>query len=322
MKKNFKKLVTVLVALLCAFCLALSATGCGELGFDLGGIFGDGDGSIDNSDSPQTTDGDNTDGEQNNTDDEQNNTDGEQNNADNDKESDKEETYEFSVSLCVANAENALEQFCPPETMALYAQFIGADGVYQERFDDNGIATKQLNGEYRVSIMGMPESYTYDPNGLTVDNENSHLTIELLPVATYTDNNGALGRSEYSCIRLESVGTYKVTLSSWDDIIYFEFYPPQAGTYTIESIADASADEINPKVEWTISTAAFKYNWHTPGDGEWGSVGTYTKNFNVSLSISDYDVGNVLTLALSAQHIDNLFPVEYYFKITYQGDTF
>lgn len=228
----------------------------------------------------------------------------------------QDEGYTFSVTLYTRDSSGNPEAFYLPANMKLYAQWVGSDGAYQSEFSYKGVAEHQnLDGEYKVSIVGLPGDYTYDPNGKTANNNKRDIQIELLPIVSYNDGNGTLGRGEYSCIRINRLGTYHVELKSRNDIIYFEYLPAQGGTYHAQSIADTMADEINPKVEWTFSTFAFKFNWHTPGEGEWGSVGDYTRNFNISISLPDEEVGNVLTLALSAQHIGNKFPVDFFFTI-------
>lgn len=230
----------------------------------------------------------------------------------------EEEGYIFTVTLIEYNSDGEAEPFYPPATMTLYAQWIGADGAHNAKIEYNGTATIRLDGEYRVSLAGVPDNYTYNPNVEQVNNNDRDRFIEMLPVTTYNDAQGALGKGEYNCIRLNKLGTYRIELKR-NETKYFEYYPTSGGIFFVESIADAMANEVNPKIEWNLGNSAYKnpYTYVKVDDG--GYSGSYTKNFLVRTELQDANVGSVVTLAISAEQVGNNYPVEFYFSIYYGG---
>lgn len=215
----------------------------------------------------------------------------------------------FSVSL-----ECNGHPFYPSQT--LYAQWTGKEGTYIAEFDPLGVAKiSGLDGEYRVTLSALPAGYTYDPNKYTVDNSAMDVTIEILVIEAEIDR---IDTTLYECQTISRVGTYRATFASKNHTIYLEYTPWSEGKYTIESWADTTANSINPILVVYGGNSEFKFNPRTINSG--GSSSTFTKNFKYEVQLTRNEVGNLWTLELSADAIDNQYPVTVDFTITRTGE--
>lgn len=223
--------------------------------------------------------------------------------------------FTYTVTLYRMNDEGFTSRFYPqPNT--IQAQWTGDDGNHSAMFDANGVATcKGLDGEYYVTLSGLPDGYTYDPNSVYADNDLKDINVELLP---YGLGSGR-GTGLYDCIRINKEGVFQVTLNSKSSKVYYEYQPQRRGVYTIESMADARAGKINPKMTRYSGQSAFKFNPVEQNDG--GISGSYTKNFKWQIQVDgDEYVGNVWSFEISADTVDNKYPVTFYFKMTWVSD--
>lgn len=238
----------------------------------------------------------------------------------------------FTVTLNTRNAEGKLVRFPARESDNIQAQWTaldGGNGNHTAQVDSTGVATaKGLDGEFRVTLSNLPASYTYDPNGIYVDNDFRDVEIELLNVISTSGTGKGLYESE-GCIVLNSVGTYKAVIQkkyiagqynvSDGSIIYFQFTPSQSGYYSLESMVDITDEKINPIMDKWSGTSAFKFNPITTDGG--GSEGEFTKNFKWEISLPPAEVGNCWTFGIKADAIKGVdFPVTIYFKLTYIGE--
>lgn len=199
-----------------------------------------------------------------------------------------------------------------PET-DIRAQWSGEDGLYEEKFNALGVASRELDGDYIVTLSNVPEQYTYDPNDLTADNDHRNLIIELLPIIPTSGTGSGL----YSSITITRTGTYRTRLNSRDHIVYYMYQPTSAGRYSIQSWVDVNANEINPIMDYHNGTFAWKNPTPTIyNDG--GRSSTFTKNFKFELSISSAGIGNTWTFGLHADCTGS-YPITVDFTIKLEG---
>lgn len=227
---------------------------------------------------------------------------------------DGEEDRIFTVTLYSEG-----KRFSPD--VIFYAQWTSEDKteIVNAPFNSLGVAeTKNLDGEYRVTLSGLPGDYTYDPNGLKVDNDNRDISIELLPIIP-TKNNGT--SYERDCIEVEKLGTYRHTFSAKNERAWFRYYPKAQGKYVIESWVDVYENEVNPVMIYYYGNSAGYVNFEYPAgtyDGG-GTSSTYTKNFRFELELSGSMVGNVWIFQLYAD-CKGEYPINIDFTIKLIGD--
>ena len=125
------------------------------------------------------------------------------------------------------------------------------------------------------------------------------------------------GSGQYDQAHLTSMGTYRVSLGSKNDGIFFNFEPDSPGIYSIESWVDTTANVINPLVDEYIGHAEWNQKSRTVDDG--GSESTYTKNFRMEIEVKEGGVGNTFIFAIHADTIGNNYPLTFDFTIKYEG---
>ena len=210
------------------------------------------------------------------------------------------------------------KRFSPDVTF--YAQWTSEDKteIVNAPFNALGVAeTKGLDGEYRVTLSGLPDDYTYDPNGIYVDNDHRDVDIELLPIIA-TKNNG----TDYytDCIEVDKLGTYRHTFNAKNERAWFRYYPTVQGKYIIESWVDVTENEVNPVMVYYVGTRSYVNLDYPAGtfDGG-GTSSTYSKNFKFELELSRSMVGNVWAFQLYAD-CKGEYPINIDFTIKLVGD--
>lgn len=191
---------------------------------------------------------------------------------------------------------------------SLHSAPVGEDGV--ARIDG-------LDGDYRVTLSAVPNEYTYDPNSNIATNDNRSITLNL-----YTLNRlSGSGTGLYDCYQFRKTGVYSAVIESPEDAIYFQYAPELSGTYSIESWADTTADNINPYVDVYGGSSQFKYYLRTTNDG--GTVGSYTINFVHTVQIADEMISAggqaVYTFAVKAESKDGKYPITVTFAVKRDG---
>ena len=210
------------------------------------------------------------------------------------------------------------KRFSPNVTF--YAQWTSDDKteIINAPFDALGVAkTKGLDGEYRVTLSGLPDDYTYDPNGIFVDNENRDVDIELLPIIT-TKNNG----TDYytDCIELDKLGTYRHTFTAKNEKVWFRYYPLAQGKYVIESWVDVTENEVNPvMIHYSGSRHFINLDYPAGTYDGGGTSSTFSKNFKFELQLSGDMVGNIWAFQLYAD-CKGEYPVNVDFTIKLVGE--
>ena len=206
-----------------------------------------------------------------------------------------------------------------PNTV-FYAQWTSEDKteIVSAPFNALGVAqTKGLDGEYRVTLSGLPDDYTYNPNGNYVDNDNRNAIVELLPIIPTTNR----GTNYYTdCIKVDKLGTYRHTFNGRDEKAWFRYEPTAQGKYVIESWVDVTENEINPIMVHYVGNSQYVNIDYPAGtyDGG-GSASTYSKNFRFELQLNSGMVGNVWAFQLYAE-CKGEYPVNVDFTIRLIGD--
>ena len=170
-----------------------------------------------------------------------------------------------------------------------------------------------LDGEYSVTLINLPDGYTYNPNVYTATNDNRDVVIELLPI-TATRGDGS---DPYKCIHLSGTGVYRAKVTHNGQEIFYEFEPTRAGTYRIESMVDISAGMYDPVIDVYSGSSQFKIRDKRIDGG--GASGGYTTNFKYVVNIDEKFIGNVFTFAIMLEGKDATYPTYVDFIISYEG---
>lgn len=232
----------------------------------------------------------------------------------------------FTVSVTLDGA-----IYPAPDTIS--AVWTGENEVHTAKFGQDGnlnnvASVTGLDGKYTVSLTGLPDNYTYDPNGnYNVSNGNRDTKIELRTVTVITGTQGDLTSDKLP--QTGSVSTYwenaislgdtdayyRITLKSEDHYKGFMFTPSRKGKYRVESYVDCKNDEINPILEVYSGANAIYYRG-TYNTG--GKSGKYTKNFryepNKSMDNEQVNEGYAIHVIAKTD-----FPVTVDFSVTYVG---
>lgn len=225
---------------------------------------------------------------------------------------DDDPTNDFTVSLRLNG-----EAYVPPVTISVY----WSDGydVFIAPVDERGIATIDgLDGDYQVTLSSVPNGYAYDSNSYKATNFDRNIVIDLYDLNTVNGKGSAL----YGCCEISETGIYSVTITEPGEMIYFEFAPQTNGTYTVESWASITDDEINPIAVAYYGSSNYKHSPYTVEDV--GAVGSFTRNFVHTVEIADQNISSgggsqTFTFAVSAETKSGLYPVTYTFAVKRNG---
>lgn len=231
----------------------------------------------------------------------------------------------FKVSL-VWNG-NPFTQANYPGLTGIQAQWTDMETkeVFRAAFDKDGVAKlPDLDGDFRVTLVSLPDGYTYEPNIYEANNDFKEVTIALYKITPVIRRGPYAGEpfvGEYY-YDLNSIGAYRVTLEK-DQKVFFRFNPSVNGKYTVTSMVDVTANEINPLLD--LHFGSTQYISPTPSkkqDGG-GSENSYTKNFKMEYTISPEEVGNVMIFRLystSRNDSEESYPLTVDFILDRNGD--
>lgn len=222
----------------------------------------------------------------------------------------------FKASL-VLNGEKYVPDY---ELKALWS-----DGIsYKEAvFGADGIAkTGGLDGEYRVTLSGLIDDYTYNPNIYYANNDKRDVQIELFELGT-TSKMGKGNGTRYNEHVINYDGYYRATFTTEKqakDGIYFLYKPLSIGKYSVESIIDVTANDVNPILDIYVGTFAWSPNEPDEARDEGGSSSNFTKNFRYDVELKS--VGNVYRFAVRFNSRGDIsLPVNIDFYVKYEGET-
>lgn len=232
-----------------------------------------------------------------------------------------EEDEPFTVSLSFGGA-----AFISPQPIS--AQWSDGYSYHRAEFDEYGEASiTGLDGDYQVTLTGLPTGYTYNPNIYRATNDSRHVTIELHRLgSTRRDGSDVYD----NIINLQSMGVYRATLTQdggrvdptrhesvkKGEMIFFQFVPRNSGTYSIESWMDITADQVNPIIEVYYGSAMYKTYGYAVDTG--GVEGIYTKNFRCEIDVDDDQIGMVFAFGIRVTSKTDVFPVTVDFSLQFE----
>jgi len=220
----------------------------------------------------------------------------------------------FTVSLICED-----EPFVPTNGMtAVWTATDGSGMSAPAEFDEKGIATAQsgLDGDYSVTLASLPDGYSYNPNIYTVNNERRHATIELYKILPTKGD----GTDLYTHVmRFGQLGAYRITIEEQGQVIFCQYEPRGAGVFAIETIVDAAANDINPRMDIYIGTTQFKPSKPNYSLNDGGVSSVYTKNVKYEVGLSDDMHNNVYAFGLKCD--SNIgYPVDIDILVTKNGE--
>lgn len=228
-------------------------------------------------------------------------------------ENDNDPTNDFTVQLMVND-----QPFIPESTMKVYWN----DGynVHIADVDETGFAKVDgLDGDYNVTLSGIPEGYAYDANGYVATNDNRNITIQMYSSNMLRDS----GDDVYDCYLISDTGIYTITVESEKDLSYIRFAPQCNGIFTVESWVSTAEDEISPICLAYLGHEHYIYGEYKVTDV--GACGNYTRNFVHTVNIADENISSVgggsetFTFAIGAESKSGVYPVDITFVIKYNG---
>lgn len=202
----------------------------------------------------------------------------------------------------------------------IYVRWTNETSYYEARVSSDGVATgsASMDGDFKVTLDGVPSGYLYNPNNYYADNDNKSIEIELMAVTALRDSSGANG--PFNTITINTTGAFVYTFESSSQ--YYFTLTGLKGYYAFESWANVEENTINPILYiYSSNTNNLGSVNATVNDG--AESGTFTKNFYYELNMNagEGSTGKYL-FAISVDISTNIsYPVDLYFTITYLGET-
>ena len=189
--------------------------------------------------------------------------------------------------------------------------------------DANGKADAGvLDGDFNIYLSGLPDTYTYTPNGYKATSDDRQISVLLTSVITPATGNGSNMYVNLGCYHTRMEGTYRAYIERENQVLYYEFQPPidGAGVYAIESWVNVYEDKINPYIDVYGGSSSYKwYNRRLDGGGA-GLNGGFTKNFRWEIAVSQSEVGSSFTFAVGGVSKSQTYPLYVDFAITWIGN--
>lgn len=186
--------------------------------------------------------------------------------------------------------------------------------VYDEKTGISTASITGLDGDYAVTLLNLASKYMYDANAYSATNNKRNTVIELF---RYYSNGTKTGADEYSAHSITRVGAYTATITKKQPHMFYQFVPTKEGTYTITTICDINANEINPSFGiYNGSYGSWYYN-HTVDSG--GAEASYTRNVKYEISLHKENIGQPFLFKVSASHKDGVYPMDVSFIVKYEA---
>lgn len=179
-----------------------------------------------------------------------------------------------------------------------------------------------LDGDYNVYLEGLPDTYTYNPNGYKTpdDKGNRQTQILLTKVQEPSKGDGSNIYGDLGCYQTRYEGTYRAELKNENQVLFYEFTPRDAGVYAIESWVNVYDDEIFPKIDVYEGTSANKWFVRTLTGGGAALDGGFTKNFRWEIAVDLSEIGNSFTFGVRAESKSREYPAHVDFNIKRIGN--
>lgn len=227
---------------------------------------------------------------------------------------------EFTVSLKNEDGSN----FYVLESDNIKAVWKGQGETHSVKFSGNGVAVARgLDGSYEVSLIDLPEGYTYDPNAdYLVNNYKKSVTVVLMRILSAEGEGTAFFKGGKNLAKqINGIGTYRAVISEPGQKIYYQF-SPSPGKYSIQSWVSVQENEVDPVFTHYISSSSAYVDQSNHTDyPDGGKCGTFTKNFKFELDRADSEDGTWgfrISANVKAEHP---YPVYIDFTITRGGDS-
>lgn len=232
----------------------------------------------------------------------------------------------FTIQLLLVN-KNAVESVfnskVSKDVVKMTAQWTDTEtgAVHRSQFNEDGLAVNSsLDGDYNITILNIPNGYTYDANSYTADNDFCEVTVRLYELG----NLGTLRRydKDHSYYVLNSTGVYRTELKSASDRVLFQYRPSTQGEYSFLTLVDVTANEINPFVDVYYGSSQYINFGYPAGTTDGGGVeNTYTKNVYLKYTLAADEVGNVFWFELySTCRNTDAYPLTVDFMFERDGD--
>ena len=201
-------------------------------------------------------------------------------------------------------------------TFPLVAQWTDGYSIHSASFNETGVASvKGLDGDYRVTLQGLPDGIAYNPNAHVATNRSRDIVIDVYDVIP----TKGTGKNLYAnIIDLSQMGVYQsLEIKSGTAKVYYQFVPTQAGTYSIETWVDTVENDVNPKLDIYNGSVAYKVFAYTQDNG--GSEGVYTKNARFTVQVAKEQIGSVFAFGVKATSKSETYPIKITFALQYNG---
>ena len=208
------------------------------------------------------------------------------------------------------------------ETQGIEVQWADGMSIHRAAFDETDHIAKitGLDGDYKVTLHGLPSGYTYDANVYTATNNKRNIQIEIFEHISTRGSGTSLYGSDV--IKLNRLGAYTANIKKNNKgestTVYYEFSPSRAGTYIVDTIVDITANEINPSLDIYNGSSAYKTYSHTIDSG--ASEAEYTRNARYIMEVDAKNVGGVYTFGVTATHKDGVYPIAVTFVVRFAGE--
>lgn len=215
-----------------------------------------------------------------------------------------------------------------PDGESVSVAWHGDEGTTVVELNEDGQANAGvLDGDYAITLIGLPEQYSYDPNACHVTADSRHADILLTDITEPKSGDGGIHSpadkamyTDYGCYKINYEGTYRVTFTEPGQTFYFEYQPIRSGVYSISSWCNIYDDAINPLLDLLYGSSAFKAFDRTIDGGGACLDGGFTRNFYYELSLTDDAVGRPYSFGIRMDTTTVEYPVTVDFAIRREGD--
>ncbi len=220
---------------------------------------------------------------------------------------DPENSNAFTASLKFLDGTPFTSEYYGKLTQ-LQAQWTSDDNkneVYRSYFNSEGVAScTQLDGDYTVTLVGLPDGYTYKSTVDTLKTNNTSKAVDVILLPILRLGRSQLYNNRIPYYTLNQTGAYRITLdaSLRRTGVMFSYKPSRSGSYSLETFADVTANEVNPKLTVYAGNlpAYINENFRSEQDGG-GVENTYTKNIKWIYDVDVKEVGGSLIFNLYAE---------------------
>lgn len=195
-----------------------------------------------------------------------------------------------------------------PKITQLQAQWTNDDNkneVFRAYFGKDGVARcASLDGDYTVTLVGLPDGYTYKStsDALKSGNDKKAVDVIMLPILKLGRQETYNNRIPY--YNLNQTGAYRITFDAAlrETGVMFNYKPQRSGSYSLETFADVTANEVNPKLTVYAGNLPAFINESFRSEQDGGGVeNTFTKNIKWIYDLDVRYVGSGLIFNLYAE---------------------